>query len=64
MKVDIAPTVHVHRYYYSGDKEIQGPIINGGPTVVVAITPKLANACTSTWFCLPARRGLPTPNMA
>ena len=38
--VDIPPTVHVHRYYYSGDKEFQGPIIQGGPTVVVANHPK------------------------
>jgi hypothetical protein len=38
--VDIPPTVHVHRYYYSGDKEYQGPIIQGGPTVVVANHPK------------------------
>jgi hypothetical protein len=40
LTVDIPPAVHVHRYYYSGDKEIQGPIINGGPTVVVANHPK------------------------
>lgn len=38
--VDIPPTLHVHRYYYSGDKEFQGPIIQGGPTVVVANHPK------------------------
>lgn len=38
--VEIPPTVHVHRYYYSGDKEIQGPIIQGGPTMVVARHPK------------------------
>ena len=38
--VDIPPTIHIHRYYYSGDKEIQGPIIAGGPTVVVANHPK------------------------
>jgi len=38
--VDIPPTVHVHRYYFSGDKEIQGPIMQGGPTVVVASHPK------------------------
>lgn len=38
--VDIPPAVHVHRYYYSGDKEIQGPIITGGPTIVVANHPK------------------------
>lgn len=40
LTVDIPPAVHVHRYYYSGDKEIQGPIINGGPTIVVASHPK------------------------
>lgn len=40
MKIDIPPTVHVHRYFYSGDKIYQGPIINGGPTVVVANHPK------------------------
>ena len=38
--VEIPPTVHVHRYYYSGDKEIQGPILQGGPTIVVARHPK------------------------
>ena len=40
LEIDIPPTVHVHRYYYCGDKEIQGPIISGGPTVVVANHPK------------------------
>lgn len=40
LTVDIPPAVHVHRYYYSGDKEIQGPLIRGGPTVVVANHPK------------------------
>lgn len=40
LEVDIPPAVHVHRYYYSGDKEFQGPIITGGPTVVVANHPK------------------------
>lgn len=39
-QVEIPPAVHVHRYYYSGDKEIQGPIIAGGPTVVVANHPQ------------------------
>jgi hypothetical protein len=29
----------VHRYYYSGDKEFQGPLLQGGPTVVVASHP-------------------------
>jgi hypothetical protein len=39
MDIDIPPTVHVHRYYYSGNREYQGPIISGGPTVVVANNP-------------------------
>ncbi len=39
-KIDIPPKVHVHRYYYSGDKVFQAPIIQGGPTVVVANHPK------------------------
>ncbi len=38
--VDIPRTLHVHRYYYDGDKEYQGPILQGGPTVVVANHPK------------------------
>ncbi len=37
--IEIPPSVHVHRYYYSGDKEIQGPVITGGPTLVVAKHP-------------------------
>ncbi|MBI5759406.1 MAG: hypothetical protein HZA46_12880 [Planctomycetales bacterium] len=40
MKVDIPPIVHVHRFYYSGNKEYQGPLIAGGPTIVVANHPK------------------------
>ena len=40
VQVDIPRTVHVHRYYYDGDKEYQGPILQGGPTVVVANHPK------------------------
>ena len=39
-QIDIPPTVHVHRYYYSGDKIFHAPIIQGGPTVVVASHPK------------------------
>lgn len=37
--VQIPPTVHVHRFYYNGDKEFQGPILQGGATVVVATHP-------------------------
>lgn len=38
-QVEIPPTLHIHRYYYSGNKEYQGPIISGGPTIVVARHP-------------------------
>lgn len=38
-RVDIVPKVHVHRYYYSGDKIFQGPVIEGGPVTVVAKHP-------------------------
>lgn len=40
LKVEMPPTVHVHRYYYSGDKEFQGPILQGGATIIVANHPK------------------------
>ncbi len=40
LTVEIPPQVHVHRYYYSGDKEFQGPILQGGPTIVVATHPR------------------------
>jgi hypothetical protein len=40
VKVEIPPTVHVHRFYYSGDKEYQGPYVAGGPTIVVANHPR------------------------
>lgn len=39
LEIDIPPTLHVHRYYYSGNKEFQGPILTGGPTTVVANNP-------------------------
>ncbi|MCD0458820.1 hypothetical protein [Roseiconus lacunae] len=38
--VDIPPTVLVHRYYYTGDREFQGPRLPGGPSIVVANHPK------------------------
>ena len=38
--VEIPPTLHVHPYYYCGDKEYQAQILNGGPTIIVANHPK------------------------
>lgn len=39
-QADVQPTLHVHRYYYNGDKEYQGPLLQGGPTVVSACHPR------------------------
>lgn len=38
-QIDVPPTIHVHPYYYSEDKEYQAQILQGGPTVVVANHP-------------------------
>jgi hypothetical protein len=40
MVVDIPRTLHVHRFYYDGDREYQGPITQGGPVTVIANHPK------------------------
>ena len=39
-QVEIPPTLHVHPYYYCGDKEYQAQILNGGPTIIVANHPR------------------------
>ena len=39
-RVEIPPTLHVHPYYYCGDKEYQAQTLNGGPTIIVANHPK------------------------
>jgi len=33
--IDIPPCVLVHKYYYTGDRSFQGPMLPGGPTIVV-----------------------------
>ncbi|WP_145311554.1 hypothetical protein [Gimesia fumaroli] len=37
--VDIPPTVIVHKYYYTGDRNFQGPFFPGGPSIVVVSDP-------------------------
>jgi len=37
--VDIPPTVIVHNYYYTGDRDFRGPSFPGGPSVVVVSHP-------------------------
>jgi len=39
-QIDIPPTVLVHRYYYSGNRNFQGPMLPGGPSIVVATHPE------------------------
>lgn len=38
--IEIPPTVIVHQYYYTGDRSFQGPMLTGGPTILVANHPK------------------------
>ena len=41
LQVDLPPTVHVHRAYFSKAETIQGPIVEGGRYIVVARHPIL-----------------------
>jgi hypothetical protein len=38
-RVDIPPTVLVHRFYYTGDRSFQGPMLPGGPSIIVVNHP-------------------------
>ncbi len=40
IRIDIPPTVLVHKYYYTGDRKFQGPMLAGGPAIVVVNHPK------------------------
>lgn len=44
-EIEIPETVLVHRYYYTGDRTFQGPMIPGGPSVVVVNHPKTGKRC-------------------
>lgn len=39
-QIDVTRALHVHRTYYTGDKEFQFSLIQGGPTTVVANHPR------------------------
>lgn len=41
-RVAIPPAVLVHRFYYTGDRSFQGPMLPGGPMILVASHPKTA----------------------
>ena len=38
-QLEIPPTIIVHRYYYTGDRDFQGPMLLGGPTLLAVIDP-------------------------
>jgi hypothetical protein len=37
--VDIPPAVLIHRFYYTGDRSFQGPMLPGGPSIIVVNHP-------------------------
>lgn len=39
-QADIQPTLHVHRYYYNGDKEYQSKLLQAGPTIISVCHPR------------------------
>lgn len=39
-RVEVPPTVLVHRFYYTGDRNFQGPLLTGGPVIVAVSHPK------------------------
>jgi hypothetical protein len=43
--VEIPPTVLVHKYYYTGDRKFQGPLLSGGSAIIVANHPKTGERC-------------------
>lgn len=45
MLVDIPPVVLVHRYYYTGNRSFQGPMLPGGPTIAVVNHPQTGERC-------------------
>ena len=51
--VDIPPTVLVHRYYYTGNRNFQGPMLPGGPAIVVVNHPKTQERCYIEMQMLP-----------
>jgi hypothetical protein len=39
-RVDIPPCVIVHKFYYTGDRSFQGPMLPGGPSIIVVHHPR------------------------
>lgn len=43
--LDVPPTILVHHFYYTGDRTFQGPMLPGGPMIVVANHPRTGERC-------------------
>jgi hypothetical protein len=38
-QIEVPPTIIVHRFYYTGDRDFQGPMLQGGPMIFAANSP-------------------------
>lgn len=38
-QIETPPTIIIHRYYYTGDRDFQGPMLQGGPTLLTVNDP-------------------------
>lgn len=45
MQAIVSPTVIMHHYYYSGDRTFQGPMLPGGPCILVVCHPATGERC-------------------
>lgn len=52
-RIEIPPTVIFHRYYYTGDRDFQGPMLPGGVTVLVANHPRTGEQVSVQAMLLP-----------
>ena len=57
-KVEIPPTILVHKYYYSGDRDFRAPSFPGGPTLVVVQSPE-----TGQQLCLEVQMPAGSPRV-
>jgi hypothetical protein len=51
--IEIPPVVIVHRYYYTGDRDFQGPMLPGGPTVFVVHHPRTGEQVSVQGMLMP-----------
>ena len=56
--VEIPPTILVHKYYYSGDRDFRAPSFPGGPTLVVVQSPE-----TGQQLCLEVQMPAGSPRV-